>query len=179
MKKCNCECCRKNRQLRGGRRPNQTLFNNTRNCENLVDRTEQIIGATEFKSDKLVKELESTTNNLDQINLDVPVAELGVAQVNLLELKDDLDCVAKTLQKLSDFIQDVDVPDISTPIATLSDDALILEESKTEVDRALDYARFIDDKLLPKLKCSFDSTVNCFENNGCIDDDDFCCNNQF
>lgn len=180
MRKCNCECCRKNRQnrvRRNGINPTGCM----QSCSNLIDKTEQIIAATEFKTKKLVKSLDCATYNLDKVNLAQPIKELENSQTSLVDLKEDLDAISKTLKTLSNFLDEVEVPNLECPISMLSNSATYVDNGMEDTTKALEYARFIDDKLIPKLKCSFEKTVECLEDRhtregfNLLDDiDDFC-----
>lgn len=175
MKKCNCECCRKTRQSRSRRfNPNQSC-NNPNNAQQLINKTERTISEIECQNRNTIQQLNNANNNFDYVNFSQPISALRASQNDLNEINEDLNSISNTLKCISSYIDDMNMPNLNSTINQLDNSASNFDCGVEDVNNALSSARFIDDRLIPKLRNNFADTVNYLQQNCNNDDEDDCC----
>ncbi len=178
MKKCNCECCRKNRQSRSRRFNPNSDCNQPTNAQQLINRTERTISEIECQNRNTIQQLSNANNNFNCVNFSQPIAALTSSQNDLNEITEDLNSISNTLKCISSYIDDMNMPNLNNTISQLNNSASNFDSGVEDVNNAISSARFIDNRLIPKLRNNFADTVNYLQN-GNDDDDDFCGGGNF
>ncbi len=169
MRKCNCEKCKKE-SMKPVHPDYEVCYYkcnkdcHKKDCCHLVEKTEHLIDAIEYKNKKVIEDLCEAKKDFNDVDL-VPIKqELMNVDEDLKAFEGVIGNIILGLERLLVLLRNLDIPELDAAIAQLN--AAIPKQAAGEVlvGEALEKAKCIDG-MIDHLECEFDKTVECLKEN--------------